>query len=385
MPLVDAEGPLTGVPEGAGDPSRRALDERVRAWMAEPDPWASAPDDARFGALALELFAYQFEHCAPYRRLCERRDRTPGQVDRWQDIPAVPAGAFKELRIACFDPSATRHVFRTSGTSTAHRGALHLDTLALYEASLVPSFERFLLPELAGRPGRARIVVLAPSANTAPDSSLSHMFQVMVERRGDGASGFFMGGDALDVDGVLAALAEPCGEGVPTLVCGTAFAFVHLLDALGREGGAIRLPEGARVMETGGFKGRSRELARDALHHEIADGLGVPATRIVNQYGMTELGSQFYDTRLNQPESPCRKLGPPWTRVLLVDPDLGTPVADGEPGAIRIFDLANTGSVACLQTADLGRRAGDGFEVLGRAPGAEERGCSIAVDEMLGG
>jgi phenylacetate-coenzyme A ligase PaaK-like adenylate-forming protein len=167
-------------------------------------------------------------------------------------------------------------------------------------------------------------------------------------------------------------------------LCGTSFAFVHLLDALDARGVRPALPAGSRVMETGGFKGRSRELSRESLHEAIADRLGVPPERIVNQYGMTELGSQFYDSVLRRPGEPRRKLAPPWARVRAVDPDTGDDVPAGEPGALVIVDLANTGSLQAVQTADLGRLVDDGFEVLGREPGAEARGCSIAADAMLG-
>ena len=108
-------------------------------------------------------------------------------------------------------------------------------------------------------------------------------------------------------------------------------------------------------METGGFKGRAREISRETLHARIGDALGVPRERIVNQYGMTELGSQFYDSTLVDPTGPRRKLGPPWTRVRFVDPSTDHPVECGEIGQIVIHDLANTGSVAAIQTADLGR------------------------------
>ena len=145
----------------------------------------------------------------------------------------------------------------------------------------------------------------------------------------------------------------------------------------------VSLPRGSRVMETGGFKGRSRVLSREALYAEIEKRLGVPPGRIVNQYGMTELGSQFYDSVLRFRGEPRRKLRPPWTRVRIVDPRTGAEASAGERGIITIIDLANTGSVLAVQTADLGRTIEDGFEVLGREPGAEARGCSIAADEML--
>jgi hypothetical protein len=103
----------------------------------------------------------------------------------------------------------------------------------------------------------------------------------------------------------------------------------------------------------------------------------------VNQYGMTELGSQFHDSVLRFPSEPRRKLGPPWTRVRCLDPETGVECAPGAPGRIAILDLANTGSVCAVQTADLGQRRGDGFEVVGREAGAEARGCSLAAEAML--
>jgi hypothetical protein len=107
----------------------------------------------------------------------------------------------------------------------------------------------------------------------------------------------------------------------------------------------------------------------------------------VNQYGMTELGSQFYDSVVSEPGAPRRKLSPPWARVRIIDPLTGAARRPGVVGAIQVFDLANTGSVLAIQTADLGRETagGFGFEVLGREEGAEARGCSIAADELLGG
>ncbi len=361
------------------DPARGELDARVLAWMGEPE-WRDDP--ARFEALALELFTFQWERCQPYRRFCERRGVRPATLARWQEIPAVPTGAFKELELRSFPAPRSAHVFRTSGTSTSARGALHLDTLALYEASLLPSFARHLLPDLS-RGERVPILVLAPSSAEAADSSLSHMFGVLLRELGTPASGCFLRNGELRPDELLAAIERVSVQGGPLVLCGTAFAFVFLLDELERRGRELALPPGTRIMETGGFKGRSRELGRDALYAEIEARLGVPAARIVNQYGMTELGSQFYDSVLRSPSEPRRKLAPPWTRVRMIDPATGEASAERETGQIVVFDLANTGSVLALQTADLGRRSADGFDVLGREPGAEARGCSIAVDELL--
>ena len=359
---------------------RSDIEARLLRWMAESE---AVSDEARFDALARDLFAFQFASCTPYRRFCEGRGVTPDSLDGWRDIPAVPTGAFKELVLTCFPEAETRHVFRTSGTSTATRGALHLDTLEMYEASLLPSFHRGVLPDLA-EGQRAQALVLAPSPDESPDSSLSHMFGVVLDALCDDASDFYVKGGTLETERLLAALRAVDREGVPLLVCGTAFGFVHLLEALDAEGERLALPPRARIMETGGFKGRARERSQPVLYAEIEAGLGVPPARIVNQYGMTELGSQFYDSVLVDPDGPRRKLAPPWTRVVLEDPETGADAAAGAIGVIRIVDLANTGSVCAIQTADLGRPIGHDFDVIGREPDAEARGCSIAADELLG-
>jgi hypothetical protein len=362
-----------------GDPRRASLDGAVLEWMREPS-WRR--DDARFEELALRAFSFQFEHCAPYRRFCQGRSRSPANVEHWLDIPAVPTGAFKEVPLHSFPAERCVRRFRTSGTATAVRGVLHLDTLALYEASALPTFRRHVFPDL-GRGERAILRILAPSAGEADDSSLSHMFSLLVAALGADGSGFDVTGGSLQADALFARIEDCCSQDLPVSLCGTSFAFVHLTDELERRGVRYRLPVGSRVMECGGFKGRSREMPRTRLYARIEDALGVPIEMMVNQYGMTELGSQFYDSVLVDPESLRRKLGPPWSRAVIVDSETGQLAADGAVGTVVVFDLANTGSVLAVQTADLGRTVLDGFDVLGRQPGAEERGCSIAVDAML--
>ena len=358
---------------------RAAIDKAMLAWMNESDP---APDDERFAATALELFEHQFAHCKPYARFCAQRGRTPSDVEDWREIPAVPTGAFKELALRGFAPEAGVKTFRTSGTSTERRGELHLDTLALYEASLMPTIRRLLFPDLAAG-ARTAIRVLAPSADEAPDSSLSHMLSCVVRSLGDASSGFDVRGGSLRSGLLLDALARASVRGQPVSLCGTAFAFVHLVDELAAGSQRFDLPAGSRVMETGGLKGRSRELDRDTLYALIAEHLGIEPARVVNQYGMTELASQFYDSILVDPSGPRRKLGPPWARVRIVDPETGADARDGAVGMIVVHDLANTGSIAAIESADLGFRLADGFEVIGRAPYAEARGCGVAADTML--
>jgi len=363
------------------DPRRRSIDEAVLAWMREPD---FRFDEDRFESLALELFAFQFAHCAPYERFCRARERTPQTVRRWFEVPAVPTGAFKEIALHSFPADRCVARFHTSGTTTAVRGTLHLDRLDLYEASLLPTFRRAVLPDLPAG-GRVAIRVLASALDESPHSSLSHMFDCVVREFGSEDSGYDIRDGALCSDPLFAALERCAGDGRPVVLAGTAFAFVHLLDAIAAARVRYMLPAGSRLMECGGFKGRTRTIPRSELYAELEHALGIPMEFMVNQYGMTELGSQFYDSVLCDPEGMRRKLGPPWARVRVIDPESGEPAAAGEVGSLTIFDLANTGSIFAVQTADLGRSVEDGFEVLGREPGAEERGCSIAADALLAG
>jgi hypothetical protein len=170
-------------------------------------------------------------------------------------------------------------------------------------------------------------------------------------------------------------------NGKPMLLLGTAFSFVHLLDTLGSMKLKFQLPPGSQIMETGGYKGRSRSLPKDELHALITERLGVPATHIVCEYGMSELSSQAYDspldaTRNTQHTSRVFRF-PPWARARVISPETGREVADGETGLLRVFDLANVYSVLAVQTEDLALRRGDGFELIGRAQLAEPRGCSL--------
>jgi len=232
----------------------------------------------------------------------------------------------------------------------------------------------------------------------------------------------------LNFDAALAALNSSLVTRHPSLLLGTAFSFVHLLDFLVERNLRFDLPAGSRVMETGGYKGRSRALPKTELHQLITERLGVPPSHIICEYGMSELSSQAYDGTIQanildlphpgplpKERENCRQSAgesvrfrnskertmlfplpegegqgegkravkshyfqfPPWTRVQIISPETGNEVADGETGLIRMFDLANVFSVMAIQTEDLGIRRGDGFELIGRAALAESRGCSL--------
>ncbi len=169
--------------------------------------------------------------------------------------------------------------------------------------------------------------------------------------------------------------------GRPSLL-GTAFSLVELVEGLDRLQLSFRLPAGSVVFETGGFKGRGRELERAALEAALATRLGVAPDQIVREYGMTELTSHFYAGRSAAGLEPFT--APPWVRFRVLDPATLDEAEAGAAGLLAIFDLANVGSALHVLTEDLAVAAGGGFHLAGRAAGAELRGCSLLSEELAG-
>jgi acyl-CoA synthetase (AMP-forming)/AMP-acid ligase II len=216
------------------------------------------------------------------------------------------------------------------------------------------------------------------------------MLGVALEVLSGGEGGFFVTRDGvIDTIGLSAALVEATARGTSVLLAGTAFAFVHWLDRLKEQSGGFNLPPGSLIMETGGFKGRSRVLERPEFYAALSEAHGVPCEAIVNEYGMTELLSQFYDGPVVATSGIAlearRHVPPPWVRTRVLDPNTLSPLPTGEPGLLCHYDLANAGSVMAVLTEDLGIAVDDGFRVLGRVQGAARRGCSLAMDDLLSG
>lgn len=339
--------------------------------------------EADFNSLALRCAAYQFNTNPVYADFVRARGALP--KSRWQEIPAVPTSGFKAVRLLSGHQESVEKVFRTSGTTAgAKRGEHHVMDLALYRDSLLPNFVAHLVPDDTD----VRLVSLIPSPAELPDSSLSHMIGCVADHVASSRAGFYVdAGGRIDHRSLHDALAGAEAAEEPVLLVGTAFAFVHWMDAMNEEAWAFRLPEGSRIMETGGFKGRSRTLPREEFYAALTERHGVPQHMIVNEYGMTELLSQFYEPVIREASDPGlagrRLVGPPWVRTRVLDPVTLTPAPDGSPGLLCHFDLANLGSVCAVLTEDVGVAVDGGFRVLGRSPGSEPRGCSLAMDQLM--
>jgi len=343
-----------------------------------------------FDALALELFALQFSNNSGYRKISETRRLTPQILDHWTQIPAVPTTAFKEMELTSLVPDERTVVFHSSGTSEQKpsRHFHNAESLAVYEVALWNWFQLHFA-------GEGELLFLTPDQSAAPRSSLVHMFETVRRMFGLPKSAFTGkvsadGSWMVDFTATIQKLKTAADAGSPLTLLGTAFSFIHMLDYLAEDHLQFQLPEGSRVMETGGYKNRSRTLPKTELHALVTELLGVPPVQIIREYGMSELSSQAYagvhdkwqvtpDATASCHESPvnCPFRFPPWARVQIISPETGFAVGEGETGLIRVFDLANVFSVAAIQTEDLGVRRGHGFELIGRAQLAEPRGCSL--------
>jgi acyl-protein synthetase LuxE len=332
--------------------------------------------------LALDVFAHQFECIPAYRRVCEQHGKTPASVVDWRDIPPVPTLAFKHLELRC---APAERLFVTSGTTQGRerRGRHAVPDLRLYHAAALLGLKEVLFPDVPSM----RILSLLPPAAARPESSLFQMIEwAMHEFGGDGSAGYATA-EHFDFPGFAGALRQSECDGNPVCVMTTTGALIRFLDRCRDEGWVFRLPHSSRLMDTGGTKGTPRPLSRNGLLQAVWNTLAIPGYFVVNEYGMTELSSQFYDNVIRDRHhgrgTHRAKVGSHWTRTLVLDPGTLREVPAGERGVLCHFDLANAGTAVAVLTEDVGRYVPDGFELLGRVEGAESRGCSLALAEFL--
>ena len=315
-------------------------------------------DDPAFDRCAIDLFRIHARHNPVYREFVKYLGTDVRAVRKWADIPHMPIRFFKSRSVGIFyEGVEAETIFESSGTTGTERSFHHITDLSVYDQSLMDGFYRAF-----GDPSDYRIIALLPSYLDRPGSSLVYMMEVLMRASGHRHNGFYL--DRLTALAKL--LAKPDGQGRTTLLVGVTFALLDL---------AERHPQpltNTLVMETGGMKGRRRELPRHEVHELLKRAFGLNA--IHSEYGMTELLSQAYSK--GDGVFQC----PPWMRVGLREVADPLAIEKGRTGAINITDLANLWSCPFIATDDLGRlRANGCFEVLGRVDNSDVRGCSLMV------
>ncbi|MDG1960447.1 MAG: hypothetical protein P8K76_06900 [Candidatus Binatia bacterium] len=337
--------------------------------------------DFPFEELALEIFEFQFAHCEPYRKFAERRGQTPDAIEHWQDIPAVPTSAFKALDLTCSSPE---RIFLTSGTTAGkeRRGRHLMPDLSLYRASALRQFRAMVLPDGAV----PRIIGLMAGPETLPDSSLVQMVEWIREDLDGAPASYLVGDGPFDPASATAQLRSLALDSRPVCLIGVRAVFTALLDHLRIKKTQIEFAANSRIVDTGGPKG-GRTLSDAGFLRASWEHLGIPGYYCINEYGMTELSSQYYDNVLERrfagSNAKRRKAAPPWLRSVAVDPETLEVLPDGEAGLLRHLDLANALSLMAIQTEDLGVVDGEFLQLRGRLAGAEPRGCALALEHLL--
>jgi phenylacetate-coenzyme A ligase PaaK-like adenylate-forming protein len=318
--------------------------------------YISGDDD--FNDLAMKIFRFQYETNSVYRELSQLLRADPEKINNYLQVPFLPIGLFRDHKIISGDERRFEKVFTSSGTTGSVPSRHFIRDLKLYEESFTRSFQIFY-----GDPEKCRFLALLPGYMERQGSSLVYMLDHLIRKTERNGSGFFLH----NIDTLEKHLRENQPASVQTILFGASYALIDF---------AERFPmniNGVTVMETGGMKGRRKEMIREELHETLCRNLNVE--KVHSEYGMTELLSQAYSSGYGIFRAP------PWMKIQIRD--VNDPLQFlpcGQTGGINIIDLANLYSCSFIATQDLGKLHEDGsFEVLGRFDDSEVRGCNLMV------
>jgi phenylacetate-coenzyme A ligase PaaK-like adenylate-forming protein len=317
----------------------------------------SIASEEEFNTLAMDVFKFQFENNPVYRSFCDLLYKHPSDIKHVEDIPFLPIQFFKSHQIlSSLDP--IEDTFSSSGTTGSITSKHYVTNLSIYEQSFRKGFNEFY-----GTISDYVVLALLPNYLERKGSSLIYMVNDMIQKSTHTESGFYLN----NIQDLKDQLIRLDSEGKKVLLIGVSFALLDLIELHQFD------LKNTVIMETGGMKGRRKELVRDELHSILKSGFGV--SKIHSEYGMTELFSQAYS--LGDGRFKC----PNWMRILTRDPeDALTLQKTTKTGGINVIDLANINSCSFIATQDLGRVYDDhSFEVIGRFDSSDIRGCNLMV------
>src|SRR5690606_17205356 len=308
-----------------------------------------------FHKTAMKIFRHQFEHNEVYQKYCLLLQKAPSNVKHLTEIPFLPIEFFKTKEILS-SPDPIQETFTSSGTTGIATSKHHVTDLSFYEYSFRNGFSKFY-----GNIEDYAVLALLPSYLEREGSSLIYMVNDLIEGSNHPDSGFYLN----DYEALAKKLIELDSDGQNVLLIGVTYALLDLVELQKFE------LKNTIVMETGGMKGKRKEMIREELHTLLTDGFGVH--KIHSEYGMTELLSQAYS--FGDGVFEC----PPWMDILIRDTEDPLSLIETEKtGGINIIDLANINSCSFIATQDLGKKYNNAtFEVLGRFDNADVRGCNL--------
>jgi phenylacetate-coenzyme A ligase PaaK-like adenylate-forming protein len=314
--------------------------------------------EEQFNEVALEIFRFQFRENPIYRSFCAAVGCDPDRVMDYLKIPCMPVEFFRHHRIISGNFKG-EIVFASSGTTGQNTSYHHVCDIGIYETSFLKSFQM-----LVGKPTDFHILALLPSYLERGNSSLVYMANRLIEESRSEHSGFYLN-NLSELKDKIQLLG---GSNRKILLIGVSFALLDMAEKFPVRGKDLI------VMETGGMKGRRKELLRDELHEILKKEFGVE--KIYSEYGMTELLSQAYSDGNGVFKTP------PWMKVLIRDANDPLSFAEtGRSGTISVIDLANLYSCSFLNTRDIGREISENqFLILGRMDHSDVRGCNLMVE-----
>ncbi len=314
-------------------------------------------NDTDFENTCLEVFKYQYQYNKTYHTFCNLLNRSAENVELITEIPFLPIEFFKSKKLITGANKSSEIIFTSSGTTGSNTSKHYVTDLELYERSFLEGFKRFYT-----NPEDYVILALLPSYLERKGSSLIYMANDLINRSQQTDSGFYLN----DLDELALKLKSLDSSGKKILLIGVSFA---LLDLVQKHQFHL---QNTIIMETGGMKGRRKEMIREELHDILKKGFGISS--IHSEYGMTELLSQAYSAGNGVFECP------PWMRILIRDPeDALELLPENKTGGINIIDLANINSCAFIATQDLGRIKNTKVEILGRFDNSDIRGCNLLL------
>jgi len=314
-------------------------------------------DEKSFQCIALEIFKIQSKHNFIYKKYLEALNVRAEEIVAIEEIPFLPIEFFKSHKLI-LEGLDTEIIFKSSGTTGMIPSQHFVANSKIYEESFIKGFQRFF-----GTIGDYCILALLPSYLERQGSSLIYMTEQLIRLSENLKSGFFLNNHKELVE----IIHSPALKNKKIILLGVTYALLDLAENYN-----IKKPD-LIVMETGGMKGKRKEMVREELHQTLSEKLGV--NQIYSEYGMTELLSQAYSFGQGVFKTP------PWMKVMIRDTnDPLSLLADGQSGGINVIDLANINSCSFIMTQDLGKKYADGsFEVLGRFDSSDIRGCNLLV------
>lgn len=325
--------------------------------MIDPKAIFNINSEQRFNELALEIFNYQFKNNKVYRSFCDLLYIHPSDVKSIQDIPFLPIQFFKTHQVLS-SQNSVKTTFTSSGTTGVETSKHLVTDLEVYKTSFTKGFEAFY-----GSVEDYVVLALLPSYLEREGSSLIYMVDAMIKQSKHPESGFYLN----NISELKEALILLDSKGKKVILIGVSFALLDLIETY-----QFKLKH-TIIMETGGMKGRRKELIREELHYQLKQGFGVKT--IHSEYGMTELLSQAYSKGYGIFNCPN------WMSILTRDTEDALTIQPlGKTGGINVIDLANINSCSFIATQDLGRVHDNGsFEVIGRFDHSDIRGCNLMV------